>query len=362
MKKLIILFPLIALFLSLKSQTTEYIYFDKDWKSSNAANANYIRKMEIQYEKNHIYFTFVDSVRNASVISKGQYSDYQKDGLFTYYYQNGNIKREAYFSNNQLVNDLNIYYANGKIKQIISFSGSGFKIKSYFDEQGTDLVNKKDTLEWNYQFINSINQNKLTISGQLINGKKEGDWIIKNGDTLVYLDKYKNGKYRKSTNVLKSVTTKKPFINNSLFIPFYTVKIEEYYQYLSTREGLMPIYGEINSMGIDSNGKTINLDKKTKFFGGTEALYIILGVNLQYPVLARKNKITGKVYVEITIDENGIPIEYNVLRGLSNDLNNEAIRVASFLKYWQAGYVDGKAVKSKTVLPIVFNNLGVINE
>jgi TonB family protein len=80
-----------------------------------------------------------------------------------------------------------------------------------------------------------------------------------------------------------------------------------------------------------------------------------LNRTLRYPQDAiNKNKM-GKVLVEITVDENGNAIEYNVAEGAYPSLDAEAIRVLElFQPEYSPAEKDGKKVKIKVQLPITF--------
>lgn len=82
---------------------------------------------------------------------------------------------------------------------------------------------------------------------------------------------------------------------------------------------------------------------------------IFLNRTLRYPQDAvNKNKM-GKVLVEITVDENGNAVEYNVAQGAYPSLDAEAIRVLElFQPEFTPAEKDGKKVKIKVQLPITF--------
>ena len=76
---------------------------------------------------------------------------------------------------------------------------------------------------------------------------------------------------------------------------------------------------------------------------------------LQYPEQAIKDGVQGRVMVQFTIGSDGVVRDVVVLRGLSEELDAEAVRVISASPKWEPGYdADGKAVPVSFNFPIVF--------
>ena len=73
-----------------------------------------------------------------------------------------------------------------------------------------------------------------------------------------------------------------------------------------------------------------------------------------YPVQAMENNISGRVFLEFTIDENGSLINTNVLRGVDPLLDNELLRVIKTSPKWTPGKHNGKPVKVKYQFPFRF--------
>ena len=76
--------------------------------------------------------------------------------------------------------------------------------------------------------------------------------------------------------------------------------------------------------------------------------------NTQYPPEAQEKGITGRIYVEFTIDTDGSVIDAKLLRGVDPLLDNEALRVIKSSSKWTPGKHGGKAVKVKYQFPVNF--------
>ena len=75
---------------------------------------------------------------------------------------------------------------------------------------------------------------------------------------------------------------------------------------------------------------------------------------LKYPQEAVRDGVQGRVMVEFVIGIDGKVTDVKVLRGVHEDLDNEAIRVVSSSPDWTPGIADGKAVAIKYTFPVLF--------
>ncbi len=96
------------------------------------------------------------------------------------------------------------------------------------------------------------------------------------------------------------------------------------------------------------------VEEMPEYPGGMEGLRNFLVENVTYPEKAKKNKITGKVYVSFVIDKNGAVTNTQIAKGVDPDLDKEAIRVVRLMEKWTPGKQDGKAVNVQLTLPIQF--------
>ncbi|MEO8761773.1 MAG: energy transducer TonB, partial [Bacteroidia bacterium] len=61
--------------------------------------------------------------------------------------------------------------------------------------------------------------------------------------------------------------------------------------------------------------------------------------------MAREADISGKVYVNFIIDENGNVLKSTILNGIGYGCNEEALRVIKLMPKWTPGMNNGKRVK-----------------
>lgn len=90
------------------------------------------------------------------------------------------------------------------------------------------------------------------------------------------------------------------------------------------------------------------------FSGGQDSLMSFLKRNLSYPVIAKQNGIQGTVFVSFVVEKDGGISDVKVLRGVSAELDAEAIRVINLMPKWIAGKQNGNFEKVQMTLPIKF--------
>lgn len=92
-----------------------------------------------------------------------------------------------------------------------------------------------------------------------------------------------------------------------------------------------------------------------KYLGGEKALVSFISRNLRYPAHAMQNNIQGRVIVQFVVTADGKTASARVLRGVTEELDAEALRVvASIPDNWEPGRINGKPVNVLYTLPIAF--------
>ena len=88
--------------------------------------------------------------------------------------------------------------------------------------------------------------------------------------------------------------------------------------------------------------------------GGPNALVKYVQNNLKYPESAKKNKQEGRVFVGFVVEKDGSISNVSVMRGVCEELDNEAVRVVKTLPKFTPGMHGGKPVRVQYTLPIAF--------
>jgi len=88
--------------------------------------------------------------------------------------------------------------------------------------------------------------------------------------------------------------------------------------------------------------------------GGLNAFYEYVSKNLQYPLIARRNNISGRVYIEFVVEKDGSLTDVKLIKGIGGGCDEEAIRIIKSAPRWNPGKQRGRPVRVKMVLPILF--------
>lgn len=94
------------------------------------------------------------------------------------------------------------------------------------------------------------------------------------------------------------------------------------------------------------------IEEEPSFPGGTEAMYRYLEQNIQMP--NNDSEVSGTVVVRFIVESDGSITDVRLLRDIGGGYGKEAVRVVKSMPRWIPGKVQGKAVRSEFMLPIVF--------
>ena len=98
----------------------------------------------------------------------------------------------------------------------------------------------------------------------------------------------------------------------------------------------------------------VSVEIMPEFPGGTAALMKYLSSNIKYPTISQETGSQGKVIVQFVVDKDGSITSPTVVRGVDAYLDKEAIRVISSMPKWRPGVQNGKKVRVKYTVPVVF--------
>ncbi len=108
---------------------------------------------------------------------------------------------------------------------------------------------------------------------------------------------------------------------------------------------------------VTSNGEVpfVVVEEMPMFPGGDSALLAYICKNTKYPEAAKEKGIEGRVIVRFCVTAVGGVDQISVLRGVSPELDKEAIRVVSSLPAFKPGKQGGKPVPVWYMVPITFS-------
>jgi len=94
----------------------------------------------------------------------------------------------------------------------------------------------------------------------------------------------------------------------------------------------------------------ISIDEQPELIGGI----IRLQSKVNYPRSARSARIQGRVIVQFTVDKEGYPRDFMILRGIGGGCDEEVIRVVTEHARFKPAISQGKVVPVRASLPIIF--------
>jgi TonB family protein len=96
------------------------------------------------------------------------------------------------------------------------------------------------------------------------------------------------------------------------------------------------------------------VDKQPIFPGGLEVFGKYIGDNIKYPKADREKGTQGKVFVSLVVETDGTLSNIKAIRGPSQAMMDEAVRVLLKSPKWHPGVKDGQPVRVSYTVPIAY--------
>ncbi len=96
------------------------------------------------------------------------------------------------------------------------------------------------------------------------------------------------------------------------------------------------------------------VDEQPQFPGGDAAMIRFINRERRYPVDAYNAGVEGRVLCSFIVAPDGTIVSPEVIRGVEDSLNREALRVISSMPRWIAGRIAGESVPVYCILAIPF--------
>ncbi|MEO6521633.1 MAG: energy transducer TonB [Mucilaginibacter sp.] len=91
------------------------------------------------------------------------------------------------------------------------------------------------------------------------------------------------------------------------------------------------------------------------FPGGEAGFSKFLLENIQYPAEAKRNNVTGRVFLQFVVEADGSLSYINIIRDPGSGLGDEAVRVMKLSPRWKPGSQNGKPVRVQFTVPVNFS-------
>ncbi len=358
------------------------LYYSKQWEIVPKEEAFYYRICVLDSPRgnslsNGRWFTgnVKDYTNDGKLVMTGSYTiGGLRTGEFIFYYPSGQIQAQGKFINGLRNGIWEYFYENGNLEREVRFTDTNFEPVSAYDSSGITLI-KDGTGRWHYEYDWYGEPYLFIIDGNFQDGKMEGVWTcsLSNGQ-LLYREVYKKNKFKDGIIIVseKQKPLQQPF--NNKFSLSYKFQLTEQFVYRNSTKRehypflpFLPDPSKLHDANTEPKRDFIKQDTTTndnvifyvveqpaEFPGGNRKLMEFITKNLTYPPAAKNMGVEGKVFVKFIVDKDGSISNIEIVKGVNEDLDNEAIRLVKKFPKWSPGMQNGKAVKSQFVFPLYF--------
>ncbi len=334
------------------AQESVKIYYNDSWQVTIKKDAAYVREAQVTFEDQTLVWngTFTDSAIDGRLIRSGTYRNNQKQGLFEFYHENTVLESSGRYDNDQRVGEWEYYNDHGGIKQVVVFDGEEFSVQEFIDTRDKQLVSEGTG---NWKLFVPFGDRVVSLDAYFSQGRRSGKWVYRYspGGKILAEEYDDDGKLIEGVDYEKkgNPTYQETKLTATLFeIPnllraeqlrtddhFYGPDVIRYIQGIGPETvehpGLVPTYQ-----------------------GGIEEFYNYVLQNYRYPESAFAEGLEGQVIIDFMIDSQGSPSDYRVMRGISQELNAEAVRLISSTDGWIPAEYNGRPVNARKSVPITF--------
>ena len=122
---------------------------------------------------------------------------------------------------------------------------------------------------------------------------------------------------------------------------------------LLRKEGVQKL--DVKKEGANDNDSIYNVvSENAEFPGGDVALSDWMRKNMKYPEECRKQGIQGRVVISFVVNKDGSIVDLETVRSPHPALAEEGLRVVKSMPKWEPAKENGKVVRSRFNIPIMF--------
>ena len=301
--------------------------------------------------------------KSDKLISILNYNNGKRDGKSLGYHENGKLACEIEHVDERISGVRKAYFNNGQLKSLNNYKKGKFDgdfIKYSKNGELLYTINYKDGVPFDLE-IKTKDVDSILVGGDLKDGK--GQFIIyirKDGKKNVKLIRtYKDGKLN---GQIKGFNHKGELWYRGQYMKGFMVGMWNFdinnpdkrkdiaYTFAdsiitdTTKYFLKFVYSSIEYAEDMPKFDNSSYDQFRKHISQT----------LKYPIVAQRNRISGRVLTQFKINELGMVYDFKIIESSNNLLNKEATRVVKSSPYWIPGFQDQIPVSVKFTFPIVF--------
>jgi TonB family protein len=200
----------------------------------------------------------------------------------------------------------------------------------------------------------ALDQKKATTSAPAAQKKVVSSNVSQEAKTVFVIDGHRvniNGDKTGVEDLMNIISKSEDFdmtVDNQKNEVIFSPKVNK------TREIVVVAYGKTDQNAKEKDEVFMVVEQMPEYPGGIEEAMRFVANNVKYPIEAQKKGVQGKVYVSFVIDTDGSITDAKVIRNVSPELDQEALRVVGLMPKWKPGMQRGKTVKVQFTLPINF--------
>jgi len=326
MKRLALLFILAAGLQFAHAQKKRNVYHLKENGDRVSKDSADLTRIIEEPDSGSTYFVLKEFYPNGQPRALGKLSAFDPqliyEGELIRYDKNGKKCSVVNYRDNRPVGKAHYFFSDGRTSRLVDFDGVTVKqhpetIQRTMDDYPFRMIYLADSLNnvlvkdgnGHYKMPLKMFSETIVEEGDYVDGLKEGLWKGKSTSSdLWYNEQFQKG----------NLISGESFRNGESYT--YTFDTEQ------------PV-----------------------FKGGMQKFYRYVGANVVYPRIAYKNKVTGKVFLSFVIEKDGTVADVKVSRGVSKEIDEEAVRVLSRSPKWVSGKHHGIPVRVKYNIPLSFS-------
>lgn len=279
--------------------------------------------------------------RNNVKAMEGIYSNNTRQGVWKYWYPNGQIKDSGVIKNNQLVNTWFSWYENGQLMAIAQYLHPDsipddivIRSDNRFGKKG--LFNEDTTVTYLHgPYLSFYASGNRKDSGNYVNGLREGEWKswYEDGNPEsrgIYIKGEQSGTWE-YFNENGNISTRETYLNNKITnLECFDTSGNSQGYFCSIQKPAVPVTGSY------TNFQNYMLD------------------NIFWPRELDGKNINGVVRVSYTISREGMLYDIKVLATPHQLLAQEVVRFLQGIPRWQPAVSHNRVVEYRGLLEVPF--------
>ncbi|NBX78815.1 MAG: hypothetical protein EBQ94_00270, partial [Flavobacteriales bacterium] len=285
------------------------------------------KDIDFHHSQSYVEGINIKKWTNGKICFEGNILNGVQHAKWTFYYEDGTKSSETYFKNGIQDSIFESWFPNGKLNSRIVFDEN-----SYFKLE--DIIGRKHGYKETYYSNGQLKYKEegltktyYSIKGELI--KKEEYEVyesLEEGQTVKSL-RIKEGEQRSQKEYAKLESSQTHYNSKE-----NEIKI--------SRSNENENNSESNQQNSKENTKNQVIEEPA-FPGGYAALMKYIHQHLNYPKSDELNMIQGKVILVFYIETDGRISDINLVKGVSETMNAEALRIVKSMPNWIPGTING---------------------